>query len=138
MRKSKQILLAIAPLLALSACDDAPEQDTERDVYNSRDECLQDWGDDELCKPMGDDDREEYRRSGGVIVVGHPYYWGPNYYPGDRTVVYNGRTISPSRKSSTMKTFPVTSTSSASSRTSSSSPRTTHGGFGGRSSGISS
>jgi uncharacterized membrane protein YgcG len=140
MKKSKSIMLLIAPVLStllFNACG-GNGASTTRDVYQSKEDCAKDWGEQEL---MNDEDDREYRRSGGVIVAGRPFY-GPAYYPGDRTVLYKGKTVSPTGKSTSMKPYSVTSRSSASSRSSSiSSPRsssTSYGGFGGRSGGSSS
>jgi hypothetical protein len=137
MKKSKSIMLIIAPVLgAFLACGGGGSESTTRDVYQSKEDCTRDWGDEELCEQMNDEDDREYRSSGGVILAGRPFY-GPSYYPSDRAVLYKGRTISPSGKSTSMKPYSVTSRSSASSRSSSiSSPRsssTSYGGFGGRS-----
>jgi hypothetical protein len=139
MKKSKTIALIITPVLStllFNACSsDAP---TNRDVYQSKEDCQRDWGDEELCEQMNDEDSDEYRRGGGVFVS-RPF-WGPQYYPGDRTVFYKGKTISPTGKSTTMTPFVVTSRSSPSSRTGASSPRSSsnYGGFGGKSSSSSS
>lgn len=141
MKKSKSIMLIIAPVLStllFNACGGNTVADTTRDVYENREDCLKDWGDEELCESMNDDDSREYRSGGGVFFVGRPF-WGPQYYPGDRTVLYKGKTVSPPGKSTSLKPFVVTSRSSSSSRSSVSSPRsssTSYGGFGGgRSSG---
>ena len=143
MKKSKSIMLLIAPVLStllFNACGGGESASTTRDVYQSKEDCLKDWGDQELCEPMNDEDDREYRRSGGVIYAGRPFY-GPGYYPGDRTVMYKGKTVSPVGTSTSMKPYSVTSRSSSASRSSSiSSPRssgTSYGGFGGRSSGSS-
>jgi hypothetical protein len=141
MKKSKKIVLLIAPVLStllLSACGGGSDEATTRDVYQSREDCLKDWGDDELCREMNDQDSDDYRRSGGVFIAGGRPFWGPTYYPGDRAVVYKGKTVAPVGKSTSLRPFTVTSSSSATSRTSVSSPRsssTSYGGFGGRSSG---
>jgi hypothetical protein len=137
MKKSKSIMLLIAPVLStllFNACGGS-ESATSRDVYESREDCLKDWGDDELCEEMNDQDSDDYRRSGGVFVAGRPF-WGPQYYPSDRTVIYKGRTISPPGKNTALKPYLVTTRSSSTSKSSVSSPRSTsYGGFGGRSSG---
>lgn len=142
MKKSKSIMLLIAPVLStllFNACGGSggSSSETTRDVYQSKEDCLKDWGDQELCEEMNDTDSDEYRRSGGVIYAGRPF-WGPSYYPGDRAVMYKGKTVSPVSKSTSMKPFAVTSRSSSASRSSVSSPRSSsssYGGFGGRSSG---
>ena len=142
MKKSKSIMLLIAPVLStllFNACGGS-EPASARDVYQSKEDCLKDWGDQELCEPMNDEDDREYR-SGGVVFIGRPFY-GPRYYSGDRSVMYKGRAIAPTGTSTTLKPYSVTSRSSASSRSSSvSSPRsssTSWGGFGSRSSSSSS
>jgi uncharacterized membrane protein YgcG len=144
MKKSKSIMLIIAPVLStllFNACGGGNEAASTRDVYQSKEDCAKDWGEQELCEQMNDEDDRDYRSNGGAIVAGRPFY-GPQYYPSDRTVIYKGNTISPTGKSSSMKPYSITSRSSASSRSSSvSSPRSTsasYGGFGGRSSGGSS
>lgn len=144
MKKSKSIMLVVAPVLStilFNACG-GEEAATNRDVYQTREDCLKDWGDDELCQEMNDNDSDDYRRSGGVFIAGGRPFWGPPYYPGDRTVLYKGRTITPSGRTTSMTPYVVTSRSSSSARSSASSPRgsssTSYGGFGGRSSSSSS
>jgi hypothetical protein len=143
MKKSKSIILIIAPVLGtILACGGGGNQpSTTRDVYQNKEDCAKDWGEQELCEQMNDEDDREYRSHGGVIYAGRPFY-GPAHYPGDRSVTYKGRTISPSGKSTSMQPYTVTSRSSSSSRSSSvSSPRsssTSYGGFGSRSSSSSS
>lgn len=133
MKKSKSIVLIIAPVLStllFNACS-GNDSSTMRDVYAGREDCTRDWGDDELCEEMNDDDSNEYRRGGGMIVAGRPF-WGPQYYPNDRTVIYKGKTISPPGKNTSMKPFVVTSRTSTTSRGGASSPRSSnYGGFGG-------
>jgi len=144
MKKSKSIMLMIAPVLStllFNACGGSETASTARDVYQSKEDCAKDWGEQELCEQMNDEDDREYRSHGGVIYAGRPFY-GPAHYPGDRSVTYKGRTISPSGRSTSMQPYTITSRSSASSRSSSvSSPRsssTSYGGFGSRSSSSSS
>ena len=145
MKKSKNIILLIAPVLStllFNACGAGEAASTTRDVYQSKEDCAKDWGEQELCEQMNDEDDREYRSGGGVIYAGRPFY-GPTYYPGDRSVTYKGRAISATGSSTSMKPYSVTSRSSASSRSSSvSSPRssssTSYGGFGGKSTGGSS
>lgn len=142
MKKSKSVVLVVTPVLStllLSACGSSSNYDyssTTRDVYQSREDCLKDWSDGELCEQMNDGDSDDYKRRSGVVTTGRPF-WGPQYYPSDRSVVYKGKTVAPTTKTTTMKPFSVTSTSSSSSRSSVSSPSsrsTSSGGFGGRTS----
>lgn len=130
MKKSKRITLMLSPVLGallLTACGEEP---SSRDVYQNQDECSKDWTSD-LCEPMNEEDAREYRSSHGGAVV-YPYYWGPRYYGNSRSVVYQGRTITPSGRSTTLAPYSITSRSSSSSRGGKSSPVST-GGFGGRS-----
>lgn len=138
MKKSKSIMLLIAPVLGtllFNACG-GNEPTATRDVYQSKEDCAKDWGEEELCEQMNDEDDREYR-SGGGVFIGRPFY-GPGYYPGDRAVMYKGRAIAPSGRSTSLKPYSVSARSSASSKSSSvSSPRSSsssYGGFGGRSS----
>lgn len=143
MKKSKKIVLLIAPVLStllFNACGGGSDSSTTRDVYQSTEDCLKDWGDGELCEEMNEADSDDYRRSGGIYTGGRRPIWGPPYYPGDRAVYYKGKTVSPTTRSTTMTPYNVTSRSSASSRSSVSSPRsssssssTSRGGFGGSS-----
>lgn len=138
MKKSKSIILLLAPVLStllFNACGGGGDSSTTRDVYQSKEDCTRDWGDEVLCEQMNDQDSDDYRRTSGGVFVGRPFY-GPQYYPNDRTVIYKGRTISPTSKSTSLKPYTITSRSSSSSRSSISSPRsssTSYGGFGGRS-----
>jgi hypothetical protein len=139
MKKSKSIVLLITPALStilFNACGGGgSDYSTTRDVYQNIDECRKDWGEPELCEQMNDDDDKEYRRS-GAAYSNRPFY-GPVYYPGDRTVMYKGKTVSASGTGTKMQPYSVTSRSSSSSKSSSvSSPRsssTSYSGFGGKS-----
>jgi hypothetical protein len=141
MKKSKAITLLLAPILStllLSAC--GGEENSSRDVYQSREDCLKDWSDGDLCEEMNDNDSNEYRNNGGVYVGSGRPFWGPRYYPSDRSVSYKGRTIAPTTRSTSMSPFSVTSRSSSASRGGASSPSrsTSYSGFGSRSSSSSS
>jgi uncharacterized protein YgiB involved in biofilm formation len=132
MSTKKKISLTLIPLLGVTVLSGCGEEPQTRDVYNSREECLQDWNDGDLCSQIPDDD--EYRRSHGVY---HPIFWGPSYYPSERKVVYKGQTVSPVRQSSTRPSYSITSRSSSVARSGVSSPArsVSTGGFGGRSTG---
>lgn len=135
MKKTKSITLLLSPVLStmlLAACGGSSSSPMDRDVYASREDCLKDWNAEELCQRMNDQDERQYQSSHGIT---HPVFWGPHYYGSDRTVTYQGRTISPTTRSSTMESYHITSSSSSASRTSASSPRSTSyssttGGFG--------
>lgn len=125
MKQSKRITLLLSPILSailFTACNEASQS---RDVYQSEAECLKDWNEPKLCERMNDDDERHYHSTHGV---GYPVYWGPGYYGSDRTVVYNGREIAPTTRSSTLTPFATSSRTSAASRGGVSTPR---GGFGG-------
>lgn len=131
MKKSKTISLLLSPILSailLTSCGDS--EPIQRDAYKSMDECLKDWNTQELCGRMEEQDEREYHSHHGV---GYPIFWGPGYYGRDRTVIYQGRTISPTTRSSSIPGYTVSSRSSSASRTGASSPRSTSsGGFGSR------
>ena len=131
MKRTNSISLFLSPLLtALLACGGGGSRSSytpdplERDVYRSADECLKDWNTKELCERMSPDDERAYQQSNGVD---YPVYWGPHYYPRDRTVIYQGRTITPPTRSTTIPSYRVTSSSSPASRSSVSTPRSTSG-----------
>lgn len=132
MKQSKKISLLLSPILSavlFTACNEAGQT---RDVYQSQEECLKDWNEPQLCERMNEDDEREYHHSHGVV---YPVYWGPGYYGGDRTVIYQGREISPSGKGTTLAPFVTSSRTSSASRTGVSTPRSSSvstGGFGGK------
>lgn len=140
MKRTNSISLLLGPILGVVlACGGSrPSEPIERDVYANTEDCLKDWNTSELCERMNEADERQYQQSHGI---NHPVYWGPHYYGSDRTVIYQGRTISPTSRSSTIPSYHVTSSSSPSASRSVSSPRsstTTTGGFGGTSPGSSS
>lgn len=96
MKKRHIPLILVPALIALSGCTDSQVQ---RDVYQTKEECLADWGTEELCKDMPDDEAKQYSNNGhGSSFIYHPgrhYFWGPSYYPSDRAVDLNGRTYRP-------------------------------------------
>ena len=127
MKKSKLIVLSLAPIFSALLAGCGSEEPKNRDVYASKEECVKDWNDGDLCDQMDGSDDRDY--NGGTA---RGYYWGPPYYGSTRSVSYRGNTITPTKTSSTLRPFSVTSRSSSASRTSSSSP-VNYGGFGGRS-----
>ena len=64
-RKSGQVTLVLLGVAALAACTD----DTRRDVYKSREDCLADWGN----KP------EDCTRASDPRHAGMGYFYGPMY-----------------------------------------------------------
>jgi len=67
-KRSAHITLVLLGAAALVACDDQTER---RDLYASKQDCVQDWGDVTKCEPAPAS--ATAGRSGG------PYYWGPGY-----------------------------------------------------------
>lgn len=121
MKKSKRIILAIAPLLGTAIACGGGDEPQDRDVYATKEECIQDWSEGDLCERMDENDERSYRGTSGG------YFWGPVYYRGNRSVSYNGRTINGSSSGKALKPFTLSSSSSSASRSSKSSP--TYSGF---------
>lgn len=128
MKKSKLIILSLTPVFSALLASCGGDDPQTRDVYATKEECIKDWNDGDLCDQMDDADDRSY--NGGTS---RGYFWGPVYYPGSRTVVYRGNTITPRGNSTTLRPFSISSTSSSASRTSKSTPGGRTGGFGGRS-----
>src|SRR5271169_2102672 len=55
-------LIASFSMCLVTGCDESPKQTTNRRIYNSPQDCRQDWGDDNNCEEQN----------------GH--YYGPHYY----------------------------------------------------------
>jgi uncharacterized protein YgiB involved in biofilm formation len=67
-RKSGRVTLVLMGVAALSACSRG--DDTRRDVYKSREDCLADWGNKpEDCQPAT---QPQHRGLG--------YFYGPSYF----------------------------------------------------------
>ena len=66
IRKSGRVTLVLVGVSALAGCGG---DDTRRDVYRTREDCLADWGNKpEDCRPAGD---QRHRGMG--------YFYGPSY-----------------------------------------------------------
>ena len=63
MKRSKQITLVLIASASLVACGPST-QDTRREIYGTREKCVEDWG-------SGDDCEQQ---------PGSGYYHGPHYY----------------------------------------------------------
>lgn len=117
-------LVLIPTMLMLTACADS---NVQRDVYQTKEECLADWGNEELCQDMPAEQVTQHSNGGG-----HYYrYWGPTYYPDERSVNYNGKTYS-ARSPANSRAF-ISMSSGSSSATSSHGTPVSRGGFGGHS-----
>jgi uncharacterized protein YgiB involved in biofilm formation len=67
-KRSAHVTLILLGAAALASCGGADEAE-QRDVYASRADCVQDWGDEKKCEPVRDGN---YRSS---------YWYGPSYRP---------------------------------------------------------
>lgn len=126
---SKRIGIALAILVAsgLTACEPSPEVDptsetevpetTTKDVYKTLDECMQDWGDKEMCTQAATAQAQVNQAQaqaaanqsngggGGVVPVFIPMFYGPEYTAGERKVVYRDRIVS-AKSNHAFKTTP--------------------------------
>lgn len=130
MKKTKVLTLILMPVI-LAGCED-PQ--LHRDVYASREACLKDWNEADLCKDIPEKDQAAVRSSGGYA---HPvYYYGPQYYGGTRSVEYLGRVHRPAANFSAGRAMNVGSSSISSIKSSPGVP--SRGGFGSTARGMSS
>lgn len=74
MKRSKQIGLTLLASLSLAACGGA-DQPTERALYKSKQECVEDWGSDDNCE---DDGNNRYRGPHYFYSGGRPFYYSKN------------------------------------------------------------
>jgi uncharacterized protein YgiB involved in biofilm formation len=70
-KRSAQITLVLLGTAALAACDDQSER---RDLYASKQDCVQDWGDETKCEPA-----PNASTTTGRSHTGGGYFWGPLY-----------------------------------------------------------
>lgn len=96
-RSSSSITLVLIGAASLSGCGDSDVGDPtmRRDLYASRADCVQDWGDDAAkCEPT----RSSSTRTGSS------HYWGPAYrhgsYGSSRSIQSEGSTTSETRPGS--------------------------------------
>lgn len=124
--KLRHPLLIVPVLLTLTGC--GPTQ-VQRDIYQSKDECIADWGTNDLCQDVPTEQAQQNGSGHGgfVFIPGTRYFWGPSYYPGERAVDFNGKTYRP-----TSGARPFVNISSTSHAAMSSPGRAvSRGGFGG-------
>jgi uncharacterized protein YgiB involved in biofilm formation len=71
MKRSKEITLILIASASLAACGPS-SQDTRREIYASREKCVEDWGSEDDCD----------QQSGGSYHGPHYFYRGgvPYYY----------------------------------------------------------
>lgn len=75
-KSSSHITLVLLGAAALSACSDPVDT---RDVYASRADCVQDWGEEQKCEPVRD----------GRYATSH--YYGPRYVSSSGTSTTTAR-----------------------------------------------
>jgi uncharacterized protein YgiB involved in biofilm formation len=68
-RRSAHVSLVLLGAAALAGCSSSSDTD-HRDVYKSKADCVQDWGDQVKCEPVRDG---SYHSS---------YWYGPSYHGG--------------------------------------------------------
>ena len=69
-KRSAQITLVLLGAAAIAACDDDNER---RDLYASKQACVQDWGDEKKCESAPASAGAGHSHTGGG------YFWGPTY-----------------------------------------------------------
>jgi uncharacterized protein YgiB involved in biofilm formation len=75
-RASTRITLVLIGAASLQACGDAPQETVQRDLYDNRAKCVQDWGDEKKCEPISEGRNRGY-------YYGPAYNWGRSgYAPG--------------------------------------------------------
>lgn len=74
MKRSVKVpLLVLGSIAALNGCSSGTEYDVKQQRYASREECLQDWNDEETCSQAITLDENNRLHSSG-------YWYGPRYY----------------------------------------------------------
>ncbi len=143
-RRSGSVTLVLVPILLAGCGIETAEDPMQRDVYTRFEDCMADWGKPELCQQMQQAEAAQFAQqtTGSAGNGAHLIFWGPSYYPGARSVAYNGQTYTPLTNKAMSRPYAVTSKSSAAARSSpgAASPAPSRGGFGagGRAAGSSS
>ena len=79
------ITLVLIGAASLQGCGDQPQDTVQRDLYDNRAKCVQDWGDEKKCEPG------EGRNRG--YWYGPAYSWGRSgYSPGGGGSADSGQT----------------------------------------------
>ena len=88
-RSSLNISLVLMGTLALAAC-----QKEKRNVYNSKEDCMQDWGNDQNCEEITDNNNHY---GGNYYTRG--FYYGPRYSGSDHAAagMHSSRSIAVAR-----------------------------------------
>lgn len=127
-----KIFLSLFPALCLFSLSACESESIQRDIYTRMEDCIADWGDPALCLEVAKVDAEQFaQQSLGTNASGHipMLFWGPGYYPGHRSVDFNGKQITPKTNHAMSRPFVVTSSSSTNAKTSPAKP-VSRGGFG--------
>jgi hypothetical protein len=124
--------LVVALAVTVAACDMTDQPKTaQRDVYNSLEDCVADWGDTELCQQQMKEAREHQlkmaeaqAKSGGNASMIPFIFMGPSYYGDSRAVTHNGQTIVP-KSTNSVRTANFTPTTGGARTVSYTPPNTT-------------
>ena len=72
---------------SLQACGDAPQESVQRDLYDNRAKCVQDWGDEKKCEPISEGRNRGY-------YYGPAYSWGRGgFAPGTADAESSGKVV---------------------------------------------
>ena len=85
-RASTRVTLVLIGAASLQACGDAPQETVQRDVYDNRAKCVQDWGDEKKCEPISEGRNRGY-------FYGPVYSGGRAYAPGTADADASGRVV---------------------------------------------
>jgi uncharacterized protein YgiB involved in biofilm formation len=98
MKRSKRIALTLLASASLAACGCSSEQATQREIYASKEKCVEDWGGDDKCEE-GSGGRH-YVGPHYIFRGGYPYYFprgGGDPVPLSRDARFSG--VQPGMKS---------------------------------------
>jgi len=82
-RSGRITLVLLGTAAALAACGDS-DDGTRRDLYASKQDCVQDWGDETKCEAAPPGTTSSRAHSGGGYFYG-PAYSSSSYRPGSST-----------------------------------------------------
>lgn len=101
MKMKFPILLSILMAGTMAGCSPVePEEEitsTQKDAYKSLQDCMDDWGDKDLCmqaqetmQAQANAQAQANQQGGGTNVAVVPIFYGPEYHSGQRTA-YNAQ-----------------------------------------------
>jgi uncharacterized protein YgiB involved in biofilm formation len=73
MKRSKRIALTLLASASLAAYGCSSEQATHREIYSTREKCVEDWGGDDKCEEG--DGGSHYVGPHYIFRGGYPYYF---------------------------------------------------------------